>query len=106
MKIYNIKNMTLGWFIGDFDPSVYKNKDFEVGYKIHLKNEKYQHHYHKTCTEINFVIDGKMIMHGIEINSGDIFVLEPYEIANQEFLNDTKIICIKIPSSPDDKVLI
>ena len=29
MKIYNINDMKAGWFIGDFEPSVFKNPFFE-----------------------------------------------------------------------------
>ena len=29
MKTYNIDNMTKGWFIGDFEPSVFKNPFFD-----------------------------------------------------------------------------
>ena len=39
IKMNNIKNMTRGWFIGNFEPSVYKTKDFEVGYLTHNKGE-------------------------------------------------------------------
>ena len=32
MKIFNLNNTVKGWFIGDFDPSLYKD-NFEVGVK-------------------------------------------------------------------------
>ena len=28
-----------GWFVGDFLPTAFKTKNFEVSYKLHKKNE-------------------------------------------------------------------
>ena len=60
MEVKRIEDMMGGWFIGDFTPSVFKTKDFEVGYKFHLKDEKWDIHYHKQATEITYLIRGKM----------------------------------------------
>ena len=35
------------------------------------------------------------------LTSGDIFTLEPFEIADPEFLTDCEIICVKTPSAND-----
>ena len=43
--------MWRGWFIGDFEPSVLKTKDFEVGVLVHPKGEKWPAHFHPVCTE-------------------------------------------------------
>ncbi len=104
MIIDNIKNMKMGWFIGDFDPSVYKTKEFEVGYKEHIAGEQYGHHYHSKIKEINFLIEGTMFIHNKELNAGDIFILEPFEISDPEFIANCKIICIKIPGIVGDKI--
>jgi len=101
MKIERIENMIGGWFIGGFEPTVHKTNDFEVSYKIHKKNEQWDHHYHHTVTEINLLIRGKMILQNKELNSGDIFTLEPFEIADPEFLEDCEIICVKTKSIND-----
>ena len=42
MKIKKINDMWRGWFIGDFEPSVLKTKEFEVGVLTHKKGEKQQ----------------------------------------------------------------
>ena len=60
MKINKIEEMVGGWFIGDFEPSVLKTKDFEVCYKFHHAGEIWDNHYHKVATEINYLIRGKM----------------------------------------------
>ena len=62
MKIANISEMTGGWFIGNFEPAIFKSKDFEVGILFHSKGEKWPKHYHKEAVEINVLITGKMII--------------------------------------------
>jgi hypothetical protein len=42
-----------------------------------------------------------MTLQGQMLMSGDIFTLEPYEIANPEFLTDCEIVCVKTPSAND-----
>lgn len=105
MKIDKIKDMVGGWFVGNFEPSSYKTDQFEVSYKLHPKGQIWETHYHTIVTEINYVIRGKMILQGLELNQGDIFTLYPFEIANPIFLEDTEIICVKVPSS-NDKVVV
>lgn len=106
MDIYNINDMKGGWFIGNFEPCVYKTKDYEVGVKTHPKGEVWETHYHKKATEINYLIQGKMIIQEVEINTGDIFVLHPNEIANPIFLEDCTIVTIKTISEIGDKYIV
>lgn len=106
MKISKLKDHVGGWFVGDFDPSSYRTKDFEVCYKHHDKGEVWDTHYHKVSTEINLLVKGKMRIQDTELNGGDIFILEPYEIADPVFLEDCELVVIKTPSSKDDKFVI
>ena len=43
---------------------------------------------------------------GEELISGDIFLIQPNEIAEPKFHEDCVIICIKIPSVPGDKYIL
>lgn len=106
MKKYKLANMHRGWFIGDFDPSIKKTKEFEVGILIHKKGEIWQEHYHKVATEYNVLIEGSMIMNGINIDVGDIFIIEPNEPSAPIFLEDCKVLCVKTPSVIGDKYAI
>ena len=45
--------MKNGYYIGDFEPSAFKTKNFEVAYVKHKQNDKWVKHYHKIITEIN-----------------------------------------------------
>lgn len=103
MKIANLSDMFKGWFIGDFEPTVLRTKDFEVGIMYHEKGSAWPTHYHKEATEITLLLSGRMKIQNKIIESGVIFTLEPYEIADPEFLEDCKVLVIKTPSVPGDK---
>lgn len=94
--------MIKGWFVGDFEPSILRTSEFEVGYRTHDVGHG-DPHYHTMVTEINLITQGRMILHGRELKTGDIFVLEPWEITAPEFLEPTSIVCVKTPSINDKK---
>ena len=54
-----------------------KTKDFEVCFKHHTKGEKWDNHYHKQGTEINYLVKGKMICFSRYSNTASIEV-RPY----------------------------
>jgi quercetin dioxygenase-like cupin family protein len=103
MIVDDIKNMFRGWFIGDFEPSILKTKEFEAAILFHPKGEKWPKHFHKEAVEINVLITGKMIINGELLSPGNIFLIEKNEIADPEFLEDCTIVCVKTPSIPGDK---
>lgn len=106
MKICKFEDMKGGWFVGNFEPTAYKTENFEVSYKIHPKGEIWDHHYHKIATEINFLVTGSMTLQTKDLKSGDIFVIEPYEIANPVFHEDCHIVCVKTASVKGDKYIL
>lgn len=103
MNIYKIESFYRGWFIGNFDPSILKTENFEVGLLTHKQGEVWPKHYHAIATEYNLLVSGKMIIKETTIVPGTIFVLEPNEIADPVFLEDCIVMCIKVPSVPGDK---
>lgn len=103
MKVHKITEFFRGWFIGNFNPSVLNTKDFEVGLLTHKQGEHWPKHYHALATEYNLLISGKMIIKQTNIEPGDIFIIEPNEIADPIFLEDCTVLCIKTPSVPGDK---
>lgn len=106
MDIKKFTEFKGGWYIGNFEPTSYKTEQFEVCYKTHIKGEKWDAHYHKLGTEINFLIEGEMIIQGKTIRSGDVFIIYPYEVADPEFTTDCKLIIVKTPSNTNDKYII
>ena len=103
MKKYNFNDMKGGWFVGDFEPTSFKTKDCEVAYVKHFKNQEWTKHFHKIATEITFVIKGKIKINDTIFSSGDIFLIEPNEISDPIFLEDSEVIIVKVPSNTNDK---
>ncbi len=104
MKVLKMADMKGGWFVGDFTPTALRTTAFEISLKVHPKGELWKWHYHTVCTEVNYLVRGRMTLQGRELAAGDIFTLEPYEIADPVFLEDCEIVCVKTPSAPEDKV--
>jgi quercetin dioxygenase-like cupin family protein len=98
--------MYRGWVIGDFEPSLLRTKDFEIGILKHPKGEKWPAHYHKIATEYNILIAGTMRLCDTELVPGNTFILEPGEVADPVFHEDCTIVCVKVPSSTTDKYLV
>ncbi len=98
--------MWRGWFIGDFEPSVLNTKDFEVGVLLHPKGEKWPAHYHPVGTEYNVLLEGKMNVCDKDLVAGDIFVIQPEEVADPIFYEDCKILCVKVPGDCKDKIVV
>ena len=105
-NIWNTTNFIRGWFIGDFIPSIVKTDLFEIALLNHLKDEMWDFHYHRYMIEINVLIKGKMIINEQEIHEGNIFIFEKNQIACPKFLEDCSILCIKVPSVKNDKIII
>jgi quercetin dioxygenase-like cupin family protein len=106
MKVYNIEDMTRGWFVGNFDPAALKTDQFEVGYHRHKAGDPTQDHYHKESTEVSVILKGKILLNGKQLSSGDIFVFEPYTVSEGEYLEDTDLIVVRNASKPGDKYLV
>jgi quercetin dioxygenase-like cupin family protein len=102
MKTEHIDNFIKGWFVGKFEPSLLKD-NFEVGLHQHKAGEFHQDHYHKLGTEINLMVEGSLRINGQIVGPGDIFVLEPYEISQVEYLTDVKLVVVRNISNPNDK---
>lgn len=105
MRKFKGDDMVGGWFVGNFEPTVYKTKEFEVCYKQHCKGEKWPSHYHNGI-EINYLIHGRMYVNDAFVCAGDVFVLDSGEVVRPEFLDDCELIVVKVPSDPNDKYIV
>jgi hypothetical protein len=104
MQRFQIKEFVRGWFIGDFEPSVLRTSFFEVGVLEHRQGEQWPAHYQKIATEYNVLLSGSLSINGEMISVGDIFIIPPMEISVPIFHEDCRVLCIKVPSMPNDKV--
>jgi dTDP-glucose pyrophosphorylase len=102
----DLTKYTRGWLIGNFLPSIEKNKDCEIGYLSHPKNSSWDFHYHKKAIELNVLVRGKMMINNVFYCTNDIFIINQNIISCPIFLEDCEIICIKIPSIQNDKYII
>lgn len=103
MECYKLEQMVGGWFIGDFEPSVFRTQQFEVGIKKFTKGEKHAPHYHKIADEVTIVISGKVQIEGQIYLEGSIILQHKNESSNFEALEDSVIAVVKYPSAPGDK---
>jgi hypothetical protein len=106
MEISNISDFYKGWFIGNFEPSLHKNKEFEVGIKSFTKGEIEPLHYQKLAHEITIVISGKVRIANVILTKDQILEIFPFEKADFECLENAVLVCIKFPSEPEDKILV
>ena len=103
MKTAKIDDMVKGWFVGNFEPTLYKTNDCEVAVKTYKKGDKEKAHYHKIATEITVVVKGKVKMFDKVFVEGEIVVVEPGESTAFEALEDAMNVVVKIPGANDDK---
>lgn len=103
MKTAKLNDMTKGWFVGNFEPTLVPTNDCEVAVKTYQKKDKEKPHYHKIATEITVIVKGKVRMFEQEFSEGDIVVVEPGEITSFEALEDSINVVVKIPGINNDK---
>ncbi len=104
MRHAKLTDMVKGWFVGNFDPSLYKTNDVEVAVKYYNQNDAETAHYHKIATEITVIIAGRVRMNNAEYKTNDIIIIEPSETTNFECLEDgTVTVVVKLPGATNDK---
>ena len=106
MKTAKLADMIKGWFVGNFDPTIYRTNDVEVAIKEYSLGEYESAHYHKIATEITVIQRGRVKMFDQIFNTGDIIVVEPNEATDFEALEDSVTVVVKIPGANNDKYLV
>lgn len=103
MKVFNLRDMVKGWFVGNFKPTALLTKDVEVAVKKYKAGEYEAAHYHKIATEITVITDGEVRMNGITYTSGDIILIEPNQLTDFLAVTDVTTTVVKYPGANDDK---
>lgn len=106
MKIFRLNEMTKGWFVGSFNPSVYRTDECEVGVKEYIKGTVEPKHYHKKAKEITVIVRGKAKFNELEVSSGDIVLIDENEATRFEALDDVITVVFKSKSVLNDKYII
>lgn len=105
MEIAKLETMVKGWFVGNFEPSLFKTDACEVGVKHYKAGASEALHHHRVATEITCVISGRVRMCGKEWGPGDIIVLHPGDATAFEALTDACNVVVKLPGASNDKYL-
>lgn len=105
MNIYKLKDMTGGWFIGDFTPSLLKTAEIEVAVQYFKAGEHSPLHYHRVATEMTVIISGSAKINNGTVYAGDIVSVQPGESLSFHALEDTVTVVVKTPSIGNDKYL-
>ncbi|MCK4784323.1 MAG: cupin domain-containing protein [Desulfobacteraceae bacterium] len=105
MKTAKLEDMVRGWFIGNFEPALYKTNDVEVGVKRYNAGDYEDYHYHKVATEITVIISGEVELNNVRYGAGDIIVIEPGEGTDFRAVTETVNVVVKIPGANNDKYL-
>ena len=106
MKIEHLNSMVKGWFVGNFEPSLYKTNDCEVAVKSQKAGEYEEKHYHQIATEITVIVKGRVKMFDKEFSEGDIIVVEPGDATDFTALTDSMNVVVKIPGVNNDKYVV
>ena len=106
MKNAKLEDMIKGWFVGNFDPTLYRTTDCEVAVKRYHAGEYEGAHYHKVATEITVVINGTVCMNQTEYHAGDIIVMEPGDITDFKAVTDAINVVVKLPGANNDKFIV
>ena len=103
MKVHRLDDMTRGWFVGDFEPTLYRTDAVEVAVKHYAAGDAEERHVHRVATELSAVVSGSVRMDGRDLAAGDIAVLEPGEPSDFLALTDAVVVAVKLPAVPGDK---
>lgn len=102
-EVFILDDMVKGWFIGNFQPTVYKTGDVEVGVKHYRAGDYERSHHHRIATEITVIQKGTVEMNGIQYSDGSIIKLAPFVSTDFKAITDVITVVVKIPGANDDK---
>jgi quercetin dioxygenase-like cupin family protein len=103
MRVFKLKDMVKGWFVGNFDPVVFKTLDVEVAVKKYKKGDSESTHHHRIATEVTVIVSGKVMMSNRIYKEGDILLIEPNVSTNFLALTDVITTVVKVPAASNDK---
>lgn len=103
IKSAKIEDMANGWFIGDFEPSLFKTPVMEVAVKFFKAGEKIEEHYHKLATVFTVIVEGEAEICGKRYKKGDIVIVEPKIKEDFIAVTDVAVTVVKVPGVKNDK---
>ena len=105
MKSFSLATFVDGWLVGDFSPSILRTAEIEIGLKTFESGATEPCHFQVRATEITAVIEGEILLAGCRFSAGEVVLIEPGEHANFLSVSNSKLLVIKFPSVPADKIV-
>ena len=105
MEKIHINNFVKGWLVGNFEPTLLKTEDIEVGLQSYNAGDEEPQHYHKVGTEISLVVTGSAMFNNCLLTAGEGVVIKPKKSNIFKAITDCKVLVIKYPSNTADKYL-
>lgn len=102
---YNLDDMVKGWFIGNFNPTLFSTNDVEVGVKQYKAGDFEGSHYHKVATEFTVILNGTVEMSNNTYTNGDIIKINPGISTDFKAITDVTTLVVKIPGANNDKYI-
>lgn len=106
MEKFRLDDMIGGWFIGQFEPTLFATSEVEVAVKKYKMGDYEKSHYHKIATEYTVIVSGEVEMNGIRYSTGDIIRIDPGESTDFRVLSGEAVTTVvKLPCVAGDKYL-
>jgi hypothetical protein len=103
MRTARLSEMTKGWFIGNFTPSLAPTDAVEVAVKEYPAGFTEEWHFHKIATEYTVIVSGEVEMNGSRYTSGTIIIIQPGEGTDFLAITPTITVVVKLPGASNDK---
>ncbi|NQU33607.1 MAG: hypothetical protein HQ521_10260 [Bacteroidetes bacterium] len=105
MKKEELNDFIGGWFIGNFETSLFQTNNMEVAVKNYKTGDYDNKHYHKIATEYTVIAKGRVRMSGVEYSEGAILIIPPMESTDFLALTEVTTVVVKIPGASNDKYI-
>lgn len=106
MEKNNLQNFKKGWFVGNFEPSLFNTNQFEVAVKHYKAGDTDEKHYHAIAIEYTVVVSGTVSINGETFGPNDIITINRNEPSEFKAMTDATIVAVKTASFKDDKYLV
>ena len=105
IEVFKLEAMIKGWFIGNFNPTLFSTNDVEVGIKKYVAGDQEGVHHHKISIEFTVILNGTVEMSGKIYKDGDIIKINPGVSTDFKAITDVTTVVVKIPGAINDKYI-
>ncbi len=103
MEKFELNEMVKGWFIGNFEPTLYQTDSVEVAVKHYKAGDFEGKHFHLIATEFTIILNGQAEMNGNVYVHNDIVKIKPGVSTDFKAITDVTTVVVKIPGAINDK---